>query len=192
MRKSIRGKVEARLSNVHAERAEVARSVNMIGLTKGEFAFVDEQDFEFLSAIKWRLKVEPDGRKYAVGHRPGSGKHGKTIFMHRAIMGVSDPAIKVDHRDGDGLNNRRSNLRNASNAQNIRNQRPHIDKKTCQFKGVCFYPTTGTFRAQIMANYRKFNLGSYATAEEAARVYDSKARELHGEFARTNFQEVRV
>jgi len=107
--------------------------------------------------------------------------------MHRVILGAADPAVKVDHRDGDGLNNRRSNLRKSTNAENIRNQAPHRDKKTSKLKGVCFYPKTGRYRAQIMADYRKVNLGSYATAEIAARVYDAAARELHGEFARVNF-----
>ncbi len=164
-----------------------AQSVSLIALTRGYFAAVDEADFEYLATIKWRAKVEPDGRVYACGHRPGSGKRGTSVLMHRAILGVSDRAVKVDHRDGDGLNNRRSNLRRSTNAQNIQNQRPHRDKKTSKLKGVCFYPKSGFYRAQIMANYRKFNLGNYATAEEAARVYDAKARELFGEFAYCNF-----
>src|ERR1039457_5757601 len=115
-------------------------SANLIGLTRGYVAWVDEADFGYLSTIKWRAKVEPDGRVYACGHRPGSGKRGTSIYMHRAILGVSDPAIKVGHRDGHGLNIRRGKLRSSTNAHNIQNQMPHRDKKTSKLKGVCFYP----------------------------------------------------
>jgi len=80
-------------------------AVSMIALTRGYWTFVDAEDFEFLSTIKWSAKVDRDGNVYAKAHQPGSGRRGKTIFMHRLILGVTDPAIKVDHHDGNGLNN---------------------------------------------------------------------------------------
>lgn len=158
-----------------------------IRLTRGYVALVDLDDYEMLSRLKWRAKVEADGRVYASAHLPRSGKRGKAVVMHRYILGVTDPLVKVDHRNGDGLNNTRDNLRICTNAQNVRNQRAHGDKKTSKLKGVSFIRSAGKYRAQIMVNYRKFNLGNFANEIDAAKAYDAAAREHFGEFARCNF-----
>jgi hypothetical protein len=160
-----------------------------VRLTRGYHALVSEQDYERVAAIKWRVKVDPDGRAYAVAHRPGSGKHGKSILMHRFVLGITDSNIKVDHANGLTLCNWRENLRPATNAENISNQRPHRDKRTSKLKGVCLNRRNGKFRAQIERHYHKINLGDFPTELDAARAYDAKARELFGPFARCNFPE---
>ncbi len=111
--------------------------------------------------------------------------------MHRAILGVTDPAIEVDHRSGDGLNNRRGNLREATRAQNSRNLGLPRNS-TSGFKGVSFtrskgQPLAKPWQASINVNWKGYHLGYFATAAAAARAYDAAARVHFGEFARLNF-----
>ena len=90
----------------------------------------------------------------------------------------------IDHRDGDPLNNRLSNLRISTHSDSAANRR-RMRSNRSGFKGVVFCPRTGKWRAMITKDRRRFCLGRYATAEEAHEVYATKARELFGEFART-------
>ena len=94
--------------------------------------------------------------------------------------------MKIDHIDGDGLNNRRANLRHCTNQENCRNQGLARNNRS-GFKGVSWYPNSGKWVATIWDGKRKVFLGYYADPVEAARAYDAKARELFGEFARPNF-----
>lgn len=153
----------------------------LIPLTRGRKARIDAVDCERVGALNWRVKIDKDGRAYACAHKPGSGKRGKGIPMHRFILDA-EPGEIVDHRDGDGLNNKRNNLRKCSNAENIRNSRPHKGRPV---KGVTRYGDH--YRAQIMVNYKKFNLGKFLSLEAARKAYDAAARLHFGEFARTNF-----
>src|SRR5207253_3852593 len=95
------------------------------------------------------------------------------------------PSQEVDHRNGDGLDNRRENLRLVAHAQNCRNQRlrPHSSR----FKGVTFNRELGRWHAAIMVDYRRIHLGTFDSEEEAALAYDEASRELHGEYGRPNF-----
>lgn len=157
-------------------------------LTRGYHALVSLEDIDRVSQIKWRVRIDSDGRPLAVAHKPGSGKRGKEITLHRFIVDAQ-PGQIVDHINGDTLDDRRSNLRVCRNAENIRNQRPHRDKRTSKLKGVYFQPSRRSFRAQITVDRRKINLGNYPTEVEAAHAYDNAARRHFGDFARLNFQE---
>lgn len=149
-------------------------------LTRGYSALVDVADYPLVREKKWRVHVCVDGQTYAVA---GSGA--QTLTMHRLIMGT--PAgERVDHIDGDGLHNWRTNLRRCTNAQNIRNSKMS-KRATSGFKGVSLMCKPGQFRAQICCQYKKINLGNFPTAVEAARAYDAAALKLFGAFARTNF-----
>lgn len=106
--------------------------------------------------------------------------------MHRLILGLSDPATEGEHRDGDGLNNRRNNLRVATHPQNCKNQRKRVTN-TSGFVGVHWHARLRKYRARITVNYQRISVGCFDSAEEAARARDAKATELHGEFARLNF-----
>lgn len=96
---------------------------------------------------------------------------------------MGEPATEVDHANGDGLDCRRSNLRVASHAENVRNARSR--KGTSKFKGVSF--SKGGWRAALRVNYKTVHLGRFETEEEAAVAHDEAARRLHGAFARLNF-----
>lgn len=115
----------------------------------------------------------------------------KFFTLHRAIgervgIDVWDKSVKVDHIDGNPLNNHRSNLRAATGAQNRQNSAKMSHNKS-GYKGVGQYKGSRKFRATITAFNKREYIGSYDTAEEAARAWDKRAIELHGEFARTNF-----
>lgn len=141
---------------------------------------VDDEDYGWLSEHKWSAGQTIWGQWYA--HRR-SNKH--FVKMHRIILNAPD-GLQVDHINGDGLDNRRSNLRLATSCQNNQNRRSILVGTTSKFKGVSWHPH-GRWQARIRSGIKTYYLGSYDNEEAAARAYDVKARELFGEFARTNF-----
>jgi hypothetical protein len=150
-----------------------------IPLTQGKVALVDDADFEWLSQWKWHADTGGSGLWYARGG-PSSGD-----YMHRIILSAPR-GISVDHRDLDGLNNRRSNLRLATRNDNQHNRGP-MSGSTSKFVGVSWDSTRDMWRAQICNSGRNFALGRFRSEVEAAKSYDRAARRLHGEFARCNF-----
>lgn len=163
-----------------------------VPLTKGKVAYIDRADLHLVEDIPWYAllvgstrRTNAKGKWYAAAQVKRDGKW-KTIYMHRLIMG-EPPGLKVDHRDGDGFNNRRSNLRAATHAQNIQasglSSRPN---KTSQFKGVSLIKRSGRWNAVLRADGRDHRVGVYDDEIEAAVAWDDAARRLHGGFAVTN------
>jgi hypothetical protein len=163
----------------------VPRSIPLSGPKgKGRVALVDDEDFETVSAVLWQALAVPSGIRYAIRRstRPGE----PWLYMHRLILGLAaGSADEVDHVNGDGLDNRRSNLRVATHAQNQYNQKPRGG--TSAFKGVAFDRQTGRWRAKIVLRGRTIHLGRFEDERDAAAAYDVAARDLFGRFARTNF-----
>lgn len=160
-------------------------------LGKGLHALVDVADLPKIRGYNWRPRLD-SGIWYVKAHIPGSGKHGAKILLHRLIMDAQ-PGQKVDHKSGDGLDNRRSNLRLCTNAENARNAAPHrYGKITSQLKGIYFDKQRGKYRVSIQHCGRKINLGRFADERTAALAYDAMARKLFGEFARCNFSLVKA
>jgi hypothetical protein len=155
--------------------------VRSIPLTQGKYAIVDADDYARVNRHKWCLSRT--GNQLYAQRRC----RGKTIRMHQLIMNPPRGMV-VDHIDGNGLNNRRSNLRICTRLENTRNRRRNPSTAT-GFKGVWRDKKTGKYWAQIQLSRRPTRLGSFATAVEAARAYDRKAIELFGEFACLNFPE---
>jgi hypothetical protein len=146
----------------------------------GHFALVDDKDFTRLKKFTWFL-VQPEGRKYA------KAQFSET-YLHRLILGISDPKIEVDHRNGNGLDCRRQNLRACSRQQNSRNAQKWRRKTSSKFKGVCWCKTKKRWKAYIVVDNKQKHLIYTEDERIAAEAYDIAAKNLFGEFARTNFQ----
>lgn len=144
-----------------------------IQLTRGFVTLVDDEDFEELNKYKWHASYYGGKTFYAETH---TGK------MHRILLGVSDNNYQVDHIDGDGLNNCKSNLRIVTNSQNQANKFRASRKGNP--KGVTKY--NNKWGAKIICNRVVYYLGVYNTQEEAAAAYDKKANELFGDYFRSS------
>ncbi len=163
-----------------------------IPLTQGMVALVDDEDFALVSRHKWCAGVS----RYSYYAMTKVKRNGKwtTMKMHRLLCGLQpNDGIQVDHINHNGLDNRRHNLRVSTHAQNQHNARPSRKNKT-GFKGVCVDPhqRSKPFKSEIRTGVQRFHLGYFATAEDAARAYDAKARELFGEYAFLNFPQIEL
>jgi len=166
--------------------------VKTIPLTQGKVAVIDDRDYRRLSKYKWCALKHHGGRLwYAVRSKKVKGKT-QLIYMHREVFGISKRS-EVDHIDGDGLNNQRSNLRtqilgDMLQTINARKCRTHCGRPpTSRFKGISWSKERKKWRAAITAFRVTISLGSFDNEEDAARAYDKAARDLWGHFARTNF-----
>lgn len=159
-----------------------------IPLTMGLVALIDDEDAERVMAFKWTAAASParKGKCYAYRMQRDAAKKQRAILLHRFIMNAPS-GLDVDHKDNDGLNCQKSNMRLATRSQNNQNMIPH---GASGFKGVYLHSAhqrKKRFQAKIKIDQKDISLGYYATAEEAARAYDKKAAVLFGEFARLNF-----
>jgi hypothetical protein len=139
----------------------------------------DACDYELVSSSNWYV----DSNGYAMRYSDGIN----TRHMHRAILEIgADKKVFGDHKDGDPFNNRRSNLRGATPLQNSFNKKTQKRSRS-SFKGVTWHAETEKWRCRIRYLNKLHSLGLYSTPQEAARAYDTKAKEFFGEFAKTNF-----
>lgn len=146
-----------------------------VPLTQGKYALVDDQDYALVVTLSWYY-FKTKNKEYAMAKSDG-----QTIYMHRYIMQPPD-YLQVDHINGSGLDNRRTNLRLATTSQNNRNRRP-MPGYTSPYKGVHWLASRNRWRARLGHKH----LGYFEDEQEAARAYDTAARAQWGEFALTNF-----
>ncbi len=166
---------------LNIQRPTSKEEVREIELSFGKTAIVDSEDFERLKDYKWCVVMRKGEPWYAKTVSP----EGRLISMHRLIMNAPRGML-VDHRDHNGLNNRKGNLRICTNAQNTHNRRP-CKGGTSRHKGVHFDKQHKRFRAAIGHKSKRYNLGRFDNEDDAGRAYDKKARELFGQFAYLNF-----
>lgn len=152
-----------------------------IPLTQGKVALVDDEDFERLNKYKWRVH-HTRGLYYAQrAEITGSRNKGKSVFMHRDILKLTDPKIIADHIDHDGLNNQKSNLRTCTHAQNQQNSKKH--KGLSRFKGVTYSKRDRRWIANIRVDGINKCLGYFVIEEDAAKAYADAAKKHFGMFA---------
>ena len=151
-----------------------------IELSAGKRTRVDDSDYEWLSHWKWSYL--PGG--YAVRRDPTITPI-KLVYMHRAIIGAKDGEI-VDHANGQKLDNRRSNLRLATRSNNASNQKKRSSTKA-KYKGVIWRQNAQRWQGYIGTMGKWIHLGYFDSEIEAAKAYDEAARQMFGEFAKTNF-----
>jgi hypothetical protein len=158
-----------------------------VPLTQGKVALIDDEDAPRVLAHKWTLlTINRDSKVTYYARRSVQTKtRQRSVLLHRFILNAPS-GMQVDHINLDGLDNRRANLRLATNAQNHCNipSRP----SRFGFRGVESPKRfNGGYGARIKVNGEIVRIGPFKTAEEAARAYDLLAKHYHGEFATLNF-----
>lgn len=150
-----------------------------IPLTQGKVALVDDADYEWLVQWKWYARK---GRRTWYAIRGINKKH---LSMHRELLGATTGSV-VDHKDGNGLNNQRDNIRLATYTQNRANS-PKSRVNTSGYKGVIWQKRGSRWRCVIYWQRRNIHIGMFSDKIEAAKAYDEAAKKYHGEFASLNF-----
>jgi hypothetical protein len=152
-----------------------------IKLAKGFYTLVDPEDYESLSKCHWRLRESKPGQFYAAAIEDG-----QIVCLHRWIMNAPAGMV-VHHKDGNGLNNTKSNLEIITITQNNRCCRKTSKPKSSKYKGVAFIKARKKFHARIEYNGTTKFLGYFKNEDDAARVYDEAAKIYHGRYAVLNF-----
>lgn len=161
----------------HVPPAGQVEAFDHIPLSRGMYALVDKADAELVAPFRWFV-TKRRANWYAYRQIPGGRMEG----MHQLLTGWA----LTDHINGDGLDNRRANLRQASHAQNSRNRRKESGTSSI-YKGVTWNKKGRRWMARIRVASKFHHLGSFLVEADAARAYDAAAREHFGEFAALNF-----
>lgn len=156
-----------------------------IPLTQGYEAIVDDEDYATLSAHKWCIQQYKDKNRSTKVYAKRS-YNSKQVTMHRFIL--SPPkGVSVDHINGNGLDNRRENLRLSTKQQNAANRpKDRVKNATSKYKGVYFNKATNKWIARIHVDGKGIHLGSFLDEKQAAAVYNEAAIKSFGEFACLN------
>jgi hypothetical protein len=150
--------------------------MKLIPLTNNNFAIVDDNDYNFLIKYKWHSYQDPLSKIWYAKR----SFHGKTIRMHNQIMNAKN----IDHKNHNGLDNRKDNLRKCTRSQNKKNNHGYKNN-TSGFKGVYLDKNVTTqhkWRAIIRVNNKNISLGYYDTPEKASEIFNNKSKEIYGEF----------
>jgi len=149
-----------------------------IPLTRGKVAFVDDEDFDFLSKFKWYCT----SHGYAQLRKKENGVT-ISISMHRAVLGLSKgEKVDVDHINEIKTDNRKENLRKCNRSENMRNMGMKASN-TSGYKGVNFHKASKLWRSQIRLNMKSIHLGYFKNPEDAYNAYCEASKKYHGEFA---------
>jgi len=168
-----------------AKRGKIMRNIIIEGeiakieLTRGFIAFVDAADLHLVGASAWRSMVRAK-TTYAYGTVISPDGVKVSALMHRLIMGIDGP--EVDHIDGNGLNNRRKNLRHVTSSQNKWNKPLNASANKYGLVGVHRAPRSVKWNSQIKMNGVVHYLGSFDTPQQASEAYIAAKARMHGGF----------
>lgn len=156
-------------------------------LTKGKVALVDDEDFESLSRHKWYAdKSKSSNETYYAARAAIIDGSRKILPMHRQILGLKPSHIFVDHIDGDGLNNQKTNLRTCTHLENLRNSRKTKLPTSSRYKGVYWDKQMSKWRTRLSLDKKMHHIGLYDSEKEAALAYNCSVSFAHREFAYLN------
>ncbi len=154
-----------------------------IPLTQGKISLVDDEDYERLNQFKWY----PNWNGYTWYAKRANlrinGKQ-KQVYIHRVIMNTPK-GIQVDHRNGNGLDNRKANLRLCTHQENQFNKKYAQKNNKLGIKGVCWREDMKKFHAQIWVNSKRIHLGYFNVMGDADGAYRTAEEKYFGKFART-------
>lgn len=157
--------------------------MKLIPLTQGQFAMVDDEDYEALSVFNWHA-VKAKRTYYASRYIRSNGKD-SNIYMHRELLGIVGSPLIGDHIDHNGLNNQRKNIRSGDVFLNMRNTSSRIGSSS-KFVGVCWHKKDRKWQAAITTNGRQIHIGQFDSEYEAALARDVVAKRIQGEAANLN------
>lgn len=162
--------------------------MKIISLTKRKITVIDNEDSDRVSEFSWQ--ATRNGLKGIWRARRGvydpETQKTRTEYLHNFIMRPPE-GFRVDHIDGDGLNNRRSNLRVCTTQQNNSAFRRKERGTSSKYRGVSWHKQNSRWRVQIQTAGKVYHVGCFVSEEAAARAYDAAAHKYFGEFASPNF-----
>lgn len=154
-----------------------------ITLSAGFVAMIDAADVHLVDGHNWSALKHPNRHTcYAMRRGSAAGEKFRNVQMHRILMGFPE-GFQVDHIDGNGLNNRRSNLRLATHSENQRNSKTP-KSNTSGIKGVSWAANVNKWKATISFDNKQKHLGFFSEKADAAKAYADAAQRIHGTFAR--------
>ncbi len=161
-------------------------SFRRVPLSRGQFARVDQRDYYVLSKFKWSILDQ--GEKFYAIHNVWDdyAQKYRGVLMHSFLMNPPDHLV-VDHENGDGLDNRRANLRVVSQMQNVWNRKKYAKSSSSKFTGVSWDKKCKKWRVRIHHKNKQIEIGLFTDEIEAAKAYDRAAIKYRGQFARLNF-----
>ncbi|KKN12808.1 hypothetical protein LCGC14_1012820 [marine sediment metagenome] len=160
--------------------------MKQIPLTQGQFALVDDADYDGLSKYKWFAHKQHTGNFYALRHSPRENNKDYSIQMHRQILGLGrEDKHQTDHKNHNTLDNQRNNLRVCTQSQNQRNRQSFRNSSSI-YKGVSWRKDNKKWEAHIVIEGKKIHLGFFLLESKAALTYNNAAEKYFEEFACLN------
>jgi len=167
------------LSNNIAEMTIVSRKY---GILK---TLIDIEDLEKVKEYIWRVCWDPKKNNFYV-YGSNRKKNILSLRLQRFLVNCTDKKLKVDHINGDTMDNRKSNLRICTHIENSWNSAKPKGKRTSKYKGVDFMKNEGKYRARIKVNYKEINLGCFLLEDDAAEAYNKAAIKYYKNFSLLN------
>jgi hypothetical protein len=158
----------------------------LVPLTCARFTIISECDEQKVSKQRWQFSPKKQGTGYASGSTTRGGRQ-STLFLHRFILDAP-PGLEVDHKNRNGLDNRRQNLRLATKKQNAQNRALNRNSVS-GVHGVHWSKNERKWKSSINVDGTRVHLGYFKDIDDAVRAYDAAARLYYGEFANLNSKE---